>query len=126
MLGLRLADGRAFRLRLRDPQAGARLLPGTSAAYRRLDPALVEAAVLRDLLGLTAQDVASRRGLAYARDDADVDAALADGTAAAALLLRATPLDQVRAVAAAGETMPPKSTFFTPKLPTGLLLAPLG
>ena len=125
VLGLRLADGRAFRVRLRDPGAGARLLPGASGATRSLDPALVEAAVLSDLLGMSADDVAARRGLAYARGDADVDAALADGTADAALLLRATPVEQVRAVAAAGETMPPKSTFFTPKLPTGLLLAPL-
>jgi uncharacterized protein (DUF1015 family) len=31
----------------------------------------------------------------------------------------------VRTVAAAGETMPPKSTFFYPKIPTGLLINPL-
>ena len=35
--------------------------------------------------------------------------------------LRPTPMNQVRAVAAEGVTMPPKSTFFFPKVPTGLL-----
>jgi uncharacterized protein (DUF1015 family) len=39
--------------------------------------------------------------------------------------MRGTPIDQVREVAAAGETMPPKSTFFYPKIPTGLLINPL-
>jgi uncharacterized protein (DUF1015 family) len=36
-----------------------------------------------------------------------------------------TPVDRVQAVAAAGESMPPKSTYFFPKVPTGLLFNPL-
>ena len=43
----------------------------------------------------------------------------------AAFLLRPTPVEQVRAVAAAGETMPPKSTYFFPKLLTGIVFNPL-
>jgi uncharacterized protein (DUF1015 family) len=39
--------------------------------------------------------------------------------------MRATPVEQVRAVAEAGESMPPKSTFFYPKIPTGLVFNPL-
>ena len=35
--------------------------------------------------------------------------------------MRATPIDQVREVAQAGVPMPPKSTFFFPKVPTGLV-----
>ena len=42
-----------------------------------------------------------------------------------AFLLRPTPVEQVREVAAAGETMPPKSTYFFPKLLTGLVFNPL-
>ena len=42
----------------------------------------------------------------------------------AAFFLRPTPVEQVRAVAAAGETMPPKSTYFFPKLLTGHRLQP--
>jgi uncharacterized protein (DUF1015 family) len=34
-------------------------------------------------------------------------------------------VEAVRAVAAAGETMPPKSTYFFPKVPTGLVFNPL-
>jgi uncharacterized protein (DUF1015 family) len=43
----------------------------------------------------------------------------------AAFLMRPTPVRQVQDVAAAGENMPPKSTFFYPKLLTGLLFNPL-
>ena len=39
--------------------------------------------------------------------------------------MRATPVDQVREVAEAGESMPPKSTYFFPKVPTGLVFSPL-
>ena len=43
----------------------------------------------------------------------------------AAFFLRSTPIEQVRAIAAAGVNMPPKSTYFFPKVPTGLLFNPL-
>jgi uncharacterized protein (DUF1015 family) len=36
------------------------------------------------------------------------------------------PVDLVREVAAAGEVMPPKSTYFFPKVLTGMLFNPLG
>ena len=44
---------------------------------------------------------------------------------AAAILMRATPLRHIAAVADARESMPPKSTFFHPKIPSGLLIHPL-
>jgi uncharacterized protein (DUF1015 family) len=39
----------------------------------------------------------------------------------AAFLMAPTPVERVQAVAEAGESMPPKSTYFFPKVPTGLL-----
>jgi uncharacterized protein (DUF1015 family) len=47
------------------------------------------------------------------------------GEAGAALLVRPPTVEQVRAVAERGETMPQKSTYFYPKLPSGLLFLPL-
>ncbi len=43
----------------------------------------------------------------------------------AAFFMAPTPVEQVQEVAAAGESMPPKSTYFFPKVPTGLLFNPL-
>jgi uncharacterized protein (DUF1015 family) len=55
---------------------------------------------------------------------ADAEAAVASGRAGAALLVRAPTVAEVEAVARAGETMPQKSTYFFPKLTSGLLLSP--
>ena len=43
----------------------------------------------------------------------------------AAFLMAPTPIERVQAVASAGESMPPKSTYFFPKVPTGLVFNPL-
>jgi uncharacterized protein (DUF1015 family) len=115
---------RGLRLRLKDKAAVGRALPDASPSYRRLDAAILEALLLRGALGMSAADVEAKRGLSYA---SSVEAAISalDGGADAAFLLRPTPVEQVRAVASAGETMPPKSTFFFPKLLTGLVFNPL-
>jgi uncharacterized protein (DUF1015 family) len=47
------------------------------------------------------------------------------GEAGAAALLRAPTIEEVRATASRGETMPQKSTYFYPKLPSGLVFLPL-
>ena len=57
---------------------------------------------------------------------AEAKTELARDQNAAAILMRATPLRQIAAVADASESMPPKSTFFHPKIPSGLLIHPLG
>ncbi len=56
---------------------------------------------------------------------ADAKAELAAHEDAAAILMRATPLRHIAAVADGSESMPPKSTFFHPKIPSGLLIHPL-
>jgi len=115
---------KGFRLRLKDPAVLERAIPGVSDAYRSLDAAILEALVLRDGLGMTNEDIEAKRGIAYT---ADAERALAslDGASDAVFLMRPTPVEQVRAVAAAGETMPPKSTYFYPKLLTGIVFNPL-
>jgi uncharacterized protein (DUF1015 family) len=55
----------------------------------------------------------------------DARARVATGEAVAAILVRPTPLDQLAAVATAGDVMPQKSTYFYPKLLTGMVFNPL-
>jgi uncharacterized protein (DUF1015 family) len=117
---------RVFRLTLRDQAIADAALPGRSSASRRLDTAVLEELVLKGTLGLTDDDISHLNGLAYARDVHEVLAAIDSATTDAAFVLRPTPVELVREVAAAGENMPPKSTYFHPKLLTGLLFNPLG
>jgi uncharacterized protein (DUF1015 family) len=118
-------SGPGLRLRLRDPGAVDRAFNGNHGAYRRLDAVILEALVLSGILGMTEADIAAKRGLGYANSAGEARAAIAAREADCAFLLRPTPIAQVREVAAAGETMPPKSTYFFPKVPTGIVFNPL-
>src|SRR4051812_21438243 len=118
-------DGKPLRLTLRDQSSADEALAGRSDAYRHLDTAVLEALILKGALGMSEDDVAAKRGLAYSKNFDDARDAVRSGRADAAFFMRATPVEQVRAVAEAGESMPPKSTFFYPKIPTGLVFNPL-
>jgi uncharacterized protein (DUF1015 family) len=116
---------RPFRLTLKDQAIADRALEGMPDAYRRLDTAVLEALVLTGPLGLTEDDISHLNGLGYSRTDDEALELVRSGTFDAAFFLRASPVSQVQEVAAAGVNMPPKSTFFYPKVPTGLLFNPL-
>jgi uncharacterized protein (DUF1015 family) len=118
-------DSRPRRLTLRDQSIADAALPDKPDPYRRLDTAVLEAIVLKGALGMSEDDISHLNGLDYSKDGRDARAAVEDGRADAAFFMRATPVDQVREVAEAGESMPPKSTFFFPKIPTGLVFNPL-
>jgi uncharacterized protein (DUF1015 family) len=116
---------RGFRLTLKDQASADRALADMPEAYRRLDTAVLEALVLKGPLGLSEDDIAHLEGLGYSRTDEEALELVLSGAYDAAFFLRSTPVEQVRAIAAAGVNMPPKSTFFFPKVPTGLLFNPL-
>jgi uncharacterized protein (DUF1015 family) len=118
-------DGRALRLTLKDQAIADAALPGHSQAYRQLDTGVLEALLLKGALGLSDEDISHLHGLFYARSTQEALSLVRDGAYDAAFFMRPTPVDQVSEIAAAGENMPPKSTFFYPKLLTGLLLNPL-
>jgi uncharacterized protein (DUF1015 family) len=118
-------EQRPYRLSLRDQTIADAALPGRSSAYRHLDTGVLEALLLKGALGLSDEDISHFNGLFYARDAAEALALVRAGEYDAALLVRPTPVAEVKEIAAAGENMPPKSTYFYPKLLTGLLMNPL-
>jgi uncharacterized protein (DUF1015 family) len=124
-LGYIDAHGPPRRLTLKDQAIADAALEGHSQAYRRLDTGVLETLLLKNALGLSDEDISHFNGLFYARDTPEALAAVRSGDYDAAFLMRPTPVGQVRDVAAAGENMPPKSTYFFPKLLTGLLFNPL-
>src|SRR5918992_334721 len=114
-----------FRLTLKDQAIADEAMPGMPDAYRRLDTAALEALVLRGTLGMSEDDISHLRGLDYSKSLDDARAAVEEGRVDAAFFMRPTPVEQVREVAESGEPMPPKSTYFYPKVPTGLVFNPL-
>jgi uncharacterized protein (DUF1015 family) len=116
---------RTLRLELRDQAIADAALADMPAAYRRLDTGVLEALLLKGALGLDDEDISHMHDFGYARDAAQALALVDSGTFDVAFLLRPTPVEQVREIAAAGVNMPPKSTYFFPKVPTGLVMNPL-
>jgi uncharacterized protein (DUF1015 family) len=112
---------RAFRLTLKDQAIADAALPDMPEAYRRLDTAVLEALVLTGPLGLSEDDISHLRGLGYARSFEEARELVESGTFDVGFFLRGIPVQQIREIAAAGVNMPPKSTYFFPKVPTGLL-----
>ena len=104
---------------LTDPQqqAAAEALPADrSPAWRSLDVSLAHHLLIRRVWGL--EDTVEVVGFEHDLPDA----LAAVGRTGTALLLNPTPVEAVAAVAAAGDRMPRKSTLFTPKPRTGLLI----
>jgi uncharacterized protein (DUF1015 family) len=115
----------AYRLVLKDQAVADEALADMPEPYRRLDTAVLETLLITGPFGLTEDDISHLTGMGYSRTDDEALALVLDGDFDLAFFLRPTPVQQVRDIAAAGVNMPPKSTFFYPKVPTGLLFNPL-
>lgn len=114
-----LGADRAWFLTVVDSQAQDEALPPhRSPAWRDLDVAVLHALAFERLLGDVKTDFVHS-----AREAAE---AVERGEASAAFLLAPVPFEAVRAVALAGEAMPPKSTYFVPKPRDGVVIRPLG
>ncbi len=126
VFGLFDADGTARSLRLRDTEELDRRLAGKPEAYRRLDSAILETLVLMGLAGMSEEDITERRGLEYAKSVPAAIEIVENGIYDLAFIQRPVPIEQVKAVAETEENMPPKSTYFFPKVMTGFVFSPVG
>jgi uncharacterized protein (DUF1015 family) len=96
-----------------------------SSAAERLDLAVLERDLLVPALGGDQAHLAHEGLLTYTKDARDAWDTVRSGGAAAALIVRHIPTDQVAAVAEEGGVMPQKSTYFFPKLLSGVAFQPL-
>ena len=102
-----------------DAAAGDLLPPDAAPCLRALDTFFLHQAVLGPILGIPPSAVE------YVHSEAEAEEAIAHGRCRLAALMRSTPVRQIVDVADASESMPAKSTFFHPKLPSGLVIHPL-
>jgi uncharacterized protein (DUF1015 family) len=125
-LAVALREGRAlYLLRLNDAHALESLLPAVAAEVRELDVSVLHALVFDRIFGLRAEEIRAGGNLEYMIDGrAAIDAALS-GNADGAFLMNPPSIADVERVCDAGATMPEKSTYFFPKLLTGLVMYPL-
>ncbi|MDO8880817.1 MAG: DUF1015 domain-containing protein [Coriobacteriia bacterium] len=93
-----------------------------SPQWKNLDVAILQELILKPLFGISQEEPASLERLSFVKDARQ---ALGHHDADAAFVLAPTRVEQMRAVATAGETMPQKSTYFYPKLLSGLFFRAL-
>ncbi len=116
-----LTGGGYSLLTLKDSAFGSDAFNGISPALRGLDVTVLHTLILERILGIDKANMAAGTSLSYTRSTAEGVKAV-DGGANACFFLNPTRLEEIAEVAAAGEKMPQKSTYFYPKLITGLVM----
>jgi uncharacterized protein (DUF1015 family) len=87
-----------------------------------LDVSVLHGLILEPLLGIGAEAMAAQRNLSYSHDMRETLCRVASGAAQAAFIMNATKVNQVLDACEAGFVLPQKSTYFQPKLATGLVM----
>ena len=114
--------GTAYGLALRDPTAPETMADDIhSEAYHRLDVAILHNVIFHELLGITKEDVAAGQYVTFVKNWSRGFERLRTGESQVGFFMNPIKLRQVYNVAVGGERLPQKSTYFYPKLPTGLL-----
>lgn len=96
--------------------------PGKSRAWQGLDVSVLHTLIIEKHLGICGELRARAEHITYTREEEGALAAVDSGEYQLAFFLNPTPVEEVIEVAGNGEKMPQKSTFFYPKLITGLVV----
>lgn len=111
----------SYLLTLKDITVMDSIFPNKSNYLRRLDVTVLHTLVLEELLGIDKENMANQINLTYTRSfDEAISSASKDANCT--FILNPTRISEIAEVAAAGEKMPQKSTYFYPKLITGLVM----
>ena len=129
MFGLYANSGAFYAIELTDTAALKEMCPEMSNAALELDVNVLHKLILEKHLGICDAKLASQSHLVYIKDLGDaIDQSIArvdGGGSEGVFFMNPTRIEQVQAVAAAGEKMPQKSTFFYPKIFSGLTIRKL-
>jgi uncharacterized protein (DUF1015 family) len=120
--GMYAGGGSFTLLRLRSDADLQKLMPGLSAAQRKLDVVLLHQVLLQNGLGITPAAVTAEQNISYEREMGAALDAVDRKRAQICFLLNPVDVGQVMDIALAGEVLPQKSTDFYPKLLSGLTL----
>ena len=111
---------------LRDKQAMDPVMPDMSSAWRTLDVSVLHKLILEKLLGIDEERLAKGENLQYIKDTPNaIDQSISQvdaGHKQAAFFMNPVKMQQLTMVTDAGERMPQKSTYFYPKIYTGLMI----
>jgi uncharacterized protein (DUF1015 family) len=124
--GIYAADGSFYGATLKNGEAMNRVAGDLSEAAKGLDVNILHKLILEDMLGIGDKQLAAESNVEYVKDIGNaIEKSIAkvdSGQSQAVFFMNPTRIEQVEAIAQAGEKMPQKSTFFYPKVYTGLVI----
>lgn len=116
------SEGWYYILTLKDMSIVEKALSDKSPAYRNLDVSILQSLILELYFNLDAKTMANQTNLSYTRDIGQAIEWVDNKTHQCAFFLNPTQVHQIKDVSLANEKMPQKSTYFYPKLTTGLVI----
>ncbi|MFA5659431.1 MAG: DUF1015 domain-containing protein [Oscillospiraceae bacterium] len=120
--GLYCGDEKSYIMVLKNKAVMKEILTDKSDAYCGLDVSVLHSLVLERIFGIDKENMANQKNLTYTKIADEAIAAVKAGNADCAFILNPTRVTEIRDVALANEKMPQKSTYFYPKLITGLVM----
>lgn len=107
---------------LKDTNIIKKLLPNASTATQQLDVTILHTLILEKIFGIDAENMAKQINLTYTKIFDEAISSVQQGNSQCAFILNPTRVSEIREVASNGEKMPQKSTYFYPKMITGLVM----
>ena len=115
-------DPRYLVLRLKDGETMQQLAPEMSAELRGLDVTTLHVLLMEHILGVSTRNAVNTDAVAYTHDAEEALAEVENGGCQAAFILNPPSAGEMIDVSLTGDKMPQKSTYFFPKLVTGLVI----
>jgi uncharacterized protein (DUF1015 family) len=123
IFGMRIRGEHSYYLlTLRNEADMDQILPAKSTAYRRLDVSILHHLIIDTLLGVKMETHKLGLNIEYIKDADEAVRKIESGSSDVIFFMNPTKVEEVKNVAAAGERMPQKATYFYPKLLTGLVM----
>lgn len=120
--GFYCGDNKWTMLVLKNSDSVKKFCPDLSKALRSLDVTVLHSMILEKIFGIDKENMAQQINLTYSKYFEEAISAVDKGEAQCSFILNPTRVDQIKDVASAGEKMPQKSTYFYPKMITGMVM----
>ncbi len=124
--GFYCGKGEWFLLTLKNIDIMSQMLPDVSKASQSLDVSVLHTLILEKIFGIDKENMAKQINLTYTKFFTEAIDGVDKGEFQCSFVLNPTRVTEIRDVAAAGEKMPQKSTYFYPKMITGMVMNNLG
>ncbi|MEK6545084.1 MAG: DUF1015 domain-containing protein [Nitrospinota bacterium] len=123
IFGMYLGDDDYILLTLKDEDVLDKLITNSRhPSWKKLNVTILHTILIEKVLGISEKNLAEQKNITYTINTREAINGVKDGKYQMALFLNSTRIEDVQAVATTGEKMPQKSTFFYPKLITGLVM----